>query len=158
MAKIKYTQADVDEFIEVAQEIGIGPAMRALKFPATWGTAQRWFEAAGIELPSIGTLQEKARGMKTFYEDREKMTVAQAELDRIVEKLDADELTADDLNKLANALHRTVQTINLIEGKSTAITESRSKDGSDLAIIDMLNEAKMKNAAFEQSEVVSKPS
>jgi len=52
---------------------------------------------------------------------------------------------AEDINKLSNAIHKAIQTINLIEGKSTNINENRSKDGSDLAIIDMLNEAKVRS-------------
>ena len=42
-------------------------------------------------------------------------------------------------------MHKAIQTINLIEGKSTNISENRSKDGTDLAIVDMLNEAKARN-------------
>ena len=38
-----------------------------------------------------------------------------------------------------------------IEGKSTNINENRSKDGSDLAIVDMLNEAKMRNESIKHS-------
>jgi arsenate reductase-like glutaredoxin family protein len=150
MAKVKYTDNEVRVFMETAKEIGIGPAMRGLQYPSSWSTAQRWFETAGVELPTVSALATKAASMKQFYNDKEKLTVAQAELDRIVEKLDKDELSADDLNKLANALHKTVQAINLIEGKSTTITESRQKDGTDLAITDMLNEAKAKNALIEQ--------
>jgi hypothetical protein len=56
-----------------------------------------------------------------------------------------DALDSDGLNKLSNAVHKAIQTINLIEGKSTIIQEQRSKDGSDLAIIDLLNEAKARN-------------
>ena len=52
---------------------------------------------------------------------------------------------------MSNSLHKAIQTINLIEGKSTNISESRSKDGSDLAIIDMLNEAKMRSESIKHS-------
>ncbi len=76
---------------------------------------------------------------------RAKVIAAQAIIDRSVEQLYQDNLTSDDINKLGNAIHKAIQTINLVEGKSTAINESRSKDGSDLAIMDLLNEAKMRN-------------
>jgi hypothetical protein len=59
-----------------------------------------------------------------------------------------DVLDSDGLNKLANAVHKAIQTINLIEGKSTVINENRQKDGQDLAIVDLLNEAKMRNEAM----------
>ena len=61
-----------------------------------------------------------------------------------------DTLDADQLNKLANAVHKSIQTINLIEGKSTNINENRQKDGQDLAIIDLLNEAKARNEAMKE--------
>jgi hypothetical protein len=76
---------------------------------------------------------------------------AQAVIDRSVEALYQDTLTSDDINKLSNSLHKAIQTINLIEGKSTNISESRTKDGSDLAIVDMLNEAKMRNESIKHS-------
>jgi hypothetical protein len=69
-----------------------------------------------------------------------------------VEKLmEDDSLLSDDINKLSNAIHKAIQTINLIEGKSTNINENRSKDGTDLAIHDLLNEAKMKNEIKKDS-------
>jgi hypothetical protein len=85
---------------------------------------------------------------RNFYTDKEKLIAAQAVLDRCVEALMQDALDSDGLNKLANAVHKAIQTINLIEGKSTVINENRQKDGQDLAIIDLLNEAKARNEAM----------
>jgi hypothetical protein len=64
---------------------------------------------------------------------------------------------SEDINKLSNALHKAIQTINLIEGKSTNINENRSKDGSDLAIIDILNEAKVRSNLIKDSLSVDHP-
>lgn len=150
MAKVHYSQKQVEEFIEVAQEMGLSPAMRSLGYPAAWATAQSWFKNAGLEVPFIDSLMAKAAELKQFYSDKEKKFAAQAAIDRIVEKLQQDDLTADDINKLANALNKVIQTFNLIEGKATSVHEQRQKDGSDLAIIDMLNEAKAKNNLIEQ--------
>lgn len=155
MAKVFYSDNQVREFIDTAKEIGISPAMRQLNYPASWATARKWFEQAGEELPTVDSLMAKAAELRLFYGDKEKKLVAMASLDRIMEKLQQDALTADDLNKLANALNKIVQTFNLIDGKATSVTESRQKDGTDLAIIDMLNEAKARNAAIEQD--ISEP-
>jgi hypothetical protein len=92
-----------------------------------------------------------AKQLDIFYTDREKILAAQAVIDRSVEALYQDNLASDDISKLSNALHKAIQTINLIEGKSTNINENRSKDGSDLAIVDMLNEAKMRNETIKHS-------
>lgn len=150
MAKVHYSDNQVREFIDTAKEIGISPAMRRLNYPGAWATAQRWFNEAGIDLPTVDSLMAKAAELKQFYSDKEKLFATQTLIDRIVEKLHQDDLNADEINKLGNALNKAIQTFNLIEGKSTSISETRSKDGADLAIIDMLNEAKARNASIEQ--------
>lgn len=143
-----YSQFDEDmkdEFISQAQEMGISPAMRLLGYPKSYHTAKKWFNERNIELPNLDSLAQMARSIGIFYSDKEKILAAQAVLDRCVESLMEDNLDADQLNKLSNAVHKAIQTINLIEGKSTAISETRSKDGTDLAIHDLLNEAKVRN-------------
>ena len=140
-----YSDEQISEFIEEAQEMGIGPAMRNLGYPKSYHTAKKFFVQRGVEMPTSNTLAIMAKQLDIFYTDREKILAAQAVIDRSVEKLYEDTLLAEDINKLSNALHKAIQTINLIEGKSTNINENRSKDGSDLAIVDMLNEAKMRS-------------
>jgi hypothetical protein len=149
MARGRHTQEEVDEFISAAKEMGISPAMRKLNYPASYNTALSWFEKAGLPRPDIDSLMAKAAELKVFYGDREKLYAAQANIDRIVESLHEDDLDADGINKLSNALHKAIQTFNLIEGKATNVTESRTKDAADLAINDMLNAAKAKNALKE---------
>lgn len=143
-----YTEEQITTFIETAQEMGIGPTLRYLGFPKSYHTAKKWFVERNIELPTIDTLAKMAVDTRNFYTDREKLIAAQAVLDRCVEALMQDALDSDGLNKLANAVHKAIQTINLIEGKSTVINENRQKDGQDLAIIDLLNEAKARNEAM----------
>lgn len=144
-----FTEDQKTEFIEVAQEMGIGPTLRYLGFPKSYHTAKKWFVERNVDLPTIDTLAKMAGDMRVFYSDKEKLIAAQAVLDRCVEALMQDVLDSDGLNKLANAVHKAIQTINLIEGKSTVINENRQKDGQDLAIVDLLNEAKMRNEALK---------
>jgi hypothetical protein len=129
----------------MANEMGIGPAMRTLGYPKSYHTAKKFYVQRNIDMPTANTLAVMAKQLDIFYSDKEKVLAAQAVLDRSIEKLYEDDLLAEDINKLSNAIHKAIQTINLIEGKSTNINENRSKDGSDLAIIDMLNEAKVRN-------------
>jgi hypothetical protein len=145
MGYSKFEEDQKLEFIAQAQEMGIGPAMRMLGYPGSYHTAKKWFNEKNIELPTLDSLSQMARQIGIFYSDKEKILAAQAVLDRCVESLMEDNLDADQLNKLSNAVHKSIQTINLIEGKSTAISETRSKDGTDLAIHDLLNEAKARN-------------
>lgn len=150
MGYSQFTDDKINNFIEVAQEMGISPAIRTLGYPKSYHTAKKWFEQRGVELPNLDSLAKMAVEMRVFYSDKEKVLAAQAVLDRCVETLMEDNLDADQLNKLANAVHKAIQTINLIEGKSTNINENRQKDGQDLAIIDLLNEAKARNEAMKE--------
>lgn len=149
MGRVIYSENKVTEFIEAAKEKGIGPAMRELNYPASWTTAQRWFDERNEPLPTIDSLASKAKQLAIFYSDKEKLFGAQALIDRIVQSLQEDDLDADALNKLANAYNKAIQTFNLIEGKSTSITESRTKDATDLAVMDLINAQKAKNALIE---------
>jgi hypothetical protein len=146
-----FTEEQVSEFIEMANEMGIGPAMRTLGYPKSYHTAKRFYTQRNIDMPTANTLAVMAKDLAIFYNDKEKVLAAQAVLDRSIEKLYEEDLLAEDINKLSTAIHKAIQTINLIEGKSTNINENRSKDGSDLAIVDMLNEAKMRSESIKQS-------
>jgi hypothetical protein len=148
MAKVFYSEQQVNDFISAAKEMGMSPAIRALGYP-TYATAIRWFEERGEARPDIDSLLSKAAELKMFYGDKEKAFAAQTLLDRIVEQLQEKDLDADEINKLGNALHKAIQTINLIEGKATTVHEQRQKDSTDLAVMDMLNAAKAKNALTE---------
>jgi hypothetical protein len=151
-----FTEEQKAEFIEVANEMGIGPTIRYLGFPKSYHTAKKWFVERNLELPTLDTLAKMAGDMRVFYSDKEKIIAAQAVLDRCIESLMQDTLDADALNKLANAVHKAIQTINLIEGKSTIINEQRNKDGQDLAIIDLLNEAKARNEIMKNKGLETK--
>jgi hypothetical protein len=146
-----YTDEQITEFIEQAQEMGIGPAMRLLNYPKSYHTAKKFFVQRNVDMPTANTLAVMAKDLAIFYTDKEKVLAAQAVLDRSIEKLYEDDLLSDDINKLSTAIHKAIQTINLIEGKSTNISENRSKDGADLAIVDMLNEARMRNESIRDT-------
>ena len=148
-----FNEEQISEFIETANEMGIGPAMRYLGYPKSYHTAKKFYIQRNLDMPSANTLAVMSKQLDVFYKDNEKILAAQAVIDRSVEKLYEDDLLADDINKLSNAIHKAIQTINLIEGKSTNINENRSKDGTDLAIVDMLNEAKARNNLIKDNVV-----
>jgi hypothetical protein len=143
-----FTEEQISEFIETANEMGIGPAMRYLGYPKSYHTAKKFYLQRSLDMPTSNTLAQMSKNLDIFYKDKEKIIAAQAIIDRAVEKLYEEDLLAEDINKLSNAIHKAIQTINLIEGKSTNINENRSKDGTDLAIVDMLNEAKARNESI----------
>ena len=146
-----FTEEQISEFIEMANEMGVGPAMRTLGYPKSYHTAKKFYVQRNVDMPTANTLAVMAKQLDIFYTDKEKVLAAQAVIDRTVEALYEDNLVSDDIAKLSNALHKAIQTINLIEGKSTNINENRSKDGSDLAIVDMLNEARMRSESIKSN-------
>ena len=146
----QFTDEQITEFIEMAAEMGIGPTMRTLGYPKSYHTAKKWHVQRNIDMPTANSLAYMTKQLDIFYTDKEKILAAQAIIDRTVEALYQDDLIADDITKLSNALHKAIQTINLIEGKSTNINENRSKDGTDLAIVDMLNEAKARSNSIKE--------
>ena len=148
-----FNEEQISEFIECANEMGIGPAMRYLGYPKSYHTAKKFYMQRNLDMPTANTLAVMTKQLDVFYKDNEKILAAQAVIDRSVEKLYEDDLLAEDINKLSNAIHKAIQTINLIEGKSTNINENRSKDGTDLAIVDMLNEAKARNNLIKDNVV-----
>jgi len=146
----QFTEEQITEFIEMAAEMGIGPTMRTLGYPKSYHTAKKWHIQRNIDMPTANSLAVMSKQLDIFYTDKEKILAAQAIIDRTVEALYQDDLMSDDISKLSNALHKAIQTINLIEGKSTNINENRSKDGTDLAIVDMLNEAKARSNSIKE--------
>lgn len=148
-----YTDKEIADYLEVAKEIGITRAKRQLGYPKSWDTARRWAEAAGIEIP-LDAIKAQAAAHYDWYKAEELLVVAKEALLRIVQSLQDDNLTPDEQKKLAEAYQKYVNTCLLLEGKATAITERRSKDSTDLALIELLNEEKARNETIEQEEAL----
>jgi hypothetical protein len=151
MGRVEYTQDQIAEYMDIADEKGIGPAMRELGYPGSHHTAAKWYAAAGRDIPNVNYLQRKAKALGDYYSDREELAAVQSVIERVTEALEVDSLSPDDINKLSNSLQRAIQTANLIKGKSTTITETHTKDGTDLAVFDLLNAEKAKNALKEKT-------
>lgn len=144
--KPQYTDEQIDEFIETAQMSGIAPAIRLLGFP-TYPTAQKWFKMRDLEMPTVDSLMAKAAELKVFYGDNEKKASLQIAIDRIVEELQENaDLDADGINKLANALSKLLQTYQLIEGKSTQITDKKEEDFINDSVKSLVDKMNAKNA------------
>lgn len=154
MPSIEYSDMQRADFLEVAKEIGITRAQRQLGYPAAWNTARRWVEAAGIEVP-LDTIKAQAAAHWEWYKAEEQLIVAKELLLRIVEKLQADDLSADDVKKLAESYQKAVNTTLLLEGKATSITESRKTGEMDLAIADLIAAENARNELLEQSEDIT---
>ncbi len=140
-----YTNEQINEFLELAQEVGITKAKRDLQYPNSWGTAQRWAKMRGVEIP-VDEVMSKAANTREWYKAEEVMTVAQEGFNRVWEELTTNNsLSPDDQKKLAEALQKHYNVWASAQGKAQVITETRNNDGFDARIEDMLNAEKAKN-------------
>jgi hypothetical protein len=151
---MEYSNEEIAVFLESASEIGITRAKRELGYPKSWATAKRWVDMAGIEVP-LDEIKAQAAAHYDWYKAEELLIVAKEALIRISLSLQNDTLTPDEQKKLAEAYQKYVNTILLLEGKATSITESRKSDSVDMAIAELINEEKAKNARIEQGEDVT---
>lgn len=154
MAKIAYDDKMINDFLELAEEIGITKTMRELGYPKSWGTAQRWAELRGIVIP-VDDVMAKAASTREWYKAEEVMTVAQQGFSRVYEELtNRQDLTPDDQKKLAEALQKHFNVWSAAQGKVQAITETRKSDTMDENLLELLNMEKAKNTLAESSTSV----
>lgn len=139
-----YTEQQITEWLSLAKEVGITKAIRELGYPKAWLTGKRWADSRGIDI-DVDEVRAKAANMREWYKDEEKLLIAQEELNRIHEALQQTGLTADDLKKLADAYKRTIETMNLVEGKATNIQETQSTDAFDEAYMRLIKEEQGQN-------------
>lgn len=144
----EYTEDQRKEFLEYAKDVGIAKAIRDLGYP-TFPTAKKWAKQYGVELP-LNQLSQISNSMKDFYKMEEKVYTAQLIIDRVQENLVENAgLNGDELKKHAEALKKAVETIQLVEGKATQITENISSDPFDNAYVSLIDEMERQNALKE---------
>lgn len=136
-----YTDEQKADFCSLAQEIGIGRAIRELGYPS-YPAAAAWMKARGIE-PNVDTAMQQMKQWHTFYQV-EDMLMAIDNGMSVVEELYATVQTADEAKKLAEALQKLANTRLLLEGKSTSISEKRETTQQDLEIAELIRQEKAK--------------
>ena len=142
MSKVNYTDDQINEFIEVANELGIGPTMKELGYPGSWATAQRWFKARGIDTPDIDSLKSQASKINQFYDTKEALLVIQEGMQIIhatyLNKWDT--LDADEQKKLAEAMQKLTNSMRVLQDKASTITESRYSDATQTEIDNLMKQ------------------
>lgn len=150
MARINYSDEEINDFLETAQDIGIGRAIRQLGYPNSWGTAQRWAQARGIKV-EVDDLKAKSKSYHDWYRTEEALLVAQQGMSRVYEQLQEADLDPDGQKKLAEAFQKYANTWLLLHGKANSISEKRETTQQDLEIAELLRAEAVKQS--EQSEI-----
>lgn len=143
-----YTDQQIDKYLELAQEVGLGRAIRELGYP-TYPTALRWAKARGITV-NLDTLMANVKAYHTFYETEDMLVLVEQMAERVSEFAVSEIATADDAKKAAEATQKLVNSWLLLRGKATDITEKRAVDSADLALVDLLNAEKARNSLLEE--------
>jgi hypothetical protein len=125
---MRYDDQQRAEFIELAQQIGIGRTIRELGYP-TYPTAQAWMRAAGVT-PNIDSAYAQMKQWHTFYQVEDLLVVIDEGISAAQELIATCD-DADSLKKLSESLQKLANTRLLLEGKSTSITEKREKTSED---------------------------
>lgn len=141
----RYTNEEQEAFIEIAKTEGISRTMRELGYPNSWATANRWFEGRSLKAPVVSEVHAMANAMKEAYDEKAKLAIGQQGLERLMEMLNKENLTPDDMKKLSEAYQKYVNTMNLIDGKSTNINETRTHFTEDIELNNLLAEQEALN-------------
>lgn len=139
-----YELEQITEFITMAQEIGIHHTMQELGYPKSAMTAYKWFDQRGIKRPNplVKTL---AKITDNTYTIAEKLQTGYLLLERISDMLTAaDPLDTANIKQLSESYKKTIETIQLLEGKATNI--SQTNDSFDSNYQSLLDQMEAKNA------------
>jgi hypothetical protein len=133
-----YDKEQQDTFVEYASEHGLTPAMRKLGYPGSWATASKWCKMRGVDY-SVDTLRSQAQATGQWYNDKDKLLVAQEAYRLIYETVTNSNLTTKEQKELADAGKRWIEVMNLIEGKATVVSREEQVDDTFRALIDEFN-------------------
>lgn len=148
-----YTDEQINEFLALAQELGITRAKRELGYPGSWGTAQRWAQLRGVEV-AVDAVMQKAATAREWYRTEEVITVAEEGFNRVYQELtETTELSPDDQKKLAEALNKHYQVWANAQGKATNITETRETDVFNEHLEALLNAERAKNVLRKEENI-----
>lgn len=145
MTNKAYTDEQINDFLALAQEVGITRAKRELGYPNSWSTAQRWAKVRGIEV-AVDDLKAQAAAVREWYKDEEVKALAQEGFNRVYfELVNNTMLTPDDQKKLGEAATKYYNIWANVQGKATNINENRQMDSMDAHLQDLLMSERARN-------------
>ena len=145
---MEYTNEQRAEYLELAAEVGITRAMRTLGYPKSWASGQKWVQRAGIEVP-LDTIKAIAKAHHDWYTTEDMLVVAQEGISRVHMELQTTTLTPDEHKKMSEAFQKYANTWLLLQGKANSINETRTKDGTDVALMELLNSELSRNDTLD---------
>ena len=133
----KYTHEERKTFAELAGDVGLAKAKRELGYPESWSTGKKWCEEFGIEI-ELDELKSKAAQYNSFYEETELRIAQQELLSRGRDLLQDPALTPAELDKVAAAMKKATDSIQMLRGKATS--HRAPEDTTDADALKMYDE------------------
>lgn len=143
----EYSDELQDKFLELAQEIGIGRAMKELGYPKGYGTAQNWAKNRGIDV-NVDPVMKRAKQFDLMYREEDMLHLAQEGMSAWFEYLakHKDSMTPDDQKKMAEAFQKYTNSWLVLQGKANEIKGTVNNDAVDVELMKFLNNEIGKNA------------
>lgn len=151
---MEYTDQQINEFLELAQEIGIGRAKRKLKYPGSWATAQRWAEMRGVEV-DVDTIMQRRKLKGLHMQTDDLLLVAEEGISRVAEELDNTFLDPDGHKKLSEAFQKYVNSWRLLQEKATSIANTYERTQQDLEIEELIRQHEHSQSAADNKRSVN---
>lgn len=146
-----YSDVEINDFLALAQEVGITRAKRELGYPNSWSTAQRWAQLRGVTV-AVDEVMAKAAASREWYKTEEVLTLAQEGFSRIYQDLvETAVLSPDEQKKLAEAGQKWFNVWSAAQGKAQSITQNIETDGMDEHLSELLNMERAKNLLKKES-------
>lgn len=149
-----YTDEQKEEFLVLAQEVGIGRALRELGYPKSYQTALDWAKNRGVSV-NVDPIMSHVKAFDDLYKTEHMLAVIKEGVLRIHEKLTEEmDLPADDQKKLSEAFQKYTNSFLVLQGKANDIKETHTREGIDVDLKRMLDEELGRNT--DRAESVEK--
>jgi len=138
----QYSDKEIDEFLAIAQEIGIGKAIKELGYPKSFDTAQAWAKNRGVNV-NVDPVMARAKQFDLLYKEEDMLHVLQEGIQDWFEYMSSNkgEIAPDDKKKMAEALSKYMNSWLLLKGKANEIKGTVEKTEIDLTIEEFMRNA-----------------
>ena len=140
-----YTEEQRIEFLTLAQEVGIGRAMRELEYPGSYQTALNWAKNHGVTV-NVDPVMQHVKAFDDLYKTEHLLAISKEGLQRIWQELtESKVLSPDDQKKLSEAFQKYSNTWLVLNGKANDIKETHTREGIDVDLLRLFADEEARN-------------
>ena len=148
-----YSEEEKEVFLTLAQEVGIGRALRELGYPKSYQSALDWAKNRGITV-DVDPVMSKVKAFDELYKTEHMLAVIKEGIGRVYQSLtETSDLDPDSQKKLSEAVQKYTNSWLVLQGKANDIKETHTRDGVDVDLLRMLDEEISKNKSDKTESV-----